>query len=235
METTDNPNPTSAIHPTPPPLNLTTSARYMMDDNKWDTGLGGQEPHASGKHPFTLSSPPPTPLPTSRGTFKSHTDCAMSRGYARSPPPSIASSSMGSSSTHAGLPLNRSMPPMQRQSGSYKKSNLSNQVQSDIRDVHKQVDSLANGIQYVYTVKAVKSKYKIMKVNSYTHKLDIDFQREQAGLKCSKAAAIHQCAQEAKSMKIQILEAQAKVHAEKKAMLQLEIELLKLKGGLASN
>ncbi|KAG1834274.1 hypothetical protein EV424DRAFT_1341550 [Suillus variegatus] len=55
METTDNPNPT----PTP---NLTTSAGYVMDDDmmdndEWDTGLGGQEHHASGKHPFTLPSP----------------------------------------------------------------------------------------------------------------------------------------------------------------------------------
>ncbi|KAG1858299.1 hypothetical protein C8R48DRAFT_775245 [Suillus tomentosus] len=242
METTDDPNPTPAIHPTPAP-NLTTSAGHIMDDNhnmmdddEWDTGLGGQEPHASGKHHFTSPSPPPTPPPTSRGTFKSHMDRTMSCSYTCSPLPSVASSSMGLSSTRAGLSSNQLTPPMQRQSGLYKKSNLSNQVQSDVGDVHEQVDSLVNGIQYiVYTAKAVKSKYKIMKVNSYTHKLDINFQHEQAGLECNEATAIHQRAQEVKSMEIQILEAQAKVHAEKKAALQLEIELLKLKGSLASN
>ncbi|KAG2050475.1 hypothetical protein BDR06DRAFT_1023281 [Suillus hirtellus] len=241
METTDDPNPTPAIHPTPT-INPTPAIHPIMDDNhdmmeddKWDTGLGGQEPCASGKCPFISPPPPPTPLPTSRGTFKSHTDHVMSRSYTRSPPPSVASSSTGSSSTCMGLSSNRSMPPLQRQSGSYKKSNLLNQVQSDVGNMHEQVDSLVNGIQYIYTVKAAKSEYKIMKVNSYTHKLDIDFQHEQAGLEHNEAAVIHQRAQEVKSMEIQILEAQAKVHAEKKAALQLEIELLKLKGSLVSN
>jgi hypothetical protein len=98
-----------------------------------------------------------------------------------------------------------------------------------------QVDSLAEGMQYVYTAKAAQSEYKIAKVNSHRQELEIKFQCEQAEFERSEAAVVHQRSQEAKSLEIQMLEAQAKVHAEKRAALQLEIELLRLKEGLGTN
>ncbi|KIK35729.1 hypothetical protein CY34DRAFT_36170, partial [Suillus luteus UH-Slu-Lm8-n1] len=73
------------------------------------------------------------------------------------------------------------------------------------------------------------SEYKIMKVNAHRHQCDIEFQREQAEKERDEAAAVHQCTQEAKTLKLQVLEAQAKVQVEKCATLQLEIELLKLR------
>jgi hypothetical protein len=101
--------------------------------------------------------------------------------------------------------------------------------------MHGQVDSLVEGMQYVYTAKAVQSEYKITKVNSHHQELKIKFQREQAEFECSEATIVHQQSQEVKSLEIQMLKAKAKVHAEKRAALQLKIELLGLKEGLGSN
>ncbi|KAG2151096.1 uncharacterized protein EDB93DRAFT_1249586 [Suillus bovinus] len=150
-------------------------------------------------------------------------------------PQSITSSSAASSSACTILSSHQSMPSARRTSRSHKpKLSLSGEVQSNIEDVRGQVDSLSKGINYVYSVKVVHSEYKITKVNSHPQKVKIDFQRKQAKLKCNKAAIIHQRVQESKSLEIQLFEAQAKAHLEKRAMLELKIELLKLKESLPS-
>lgn len=100
-----------------------------------------------------------------------------------------------------------------------------------MQDVQGQVESLTTRMSYIYIVKAAASEYKLAKVNAYRHQCDIKFQREQADKERSEAAIVHQHAQEAKALKLQVLEAQAKVQVEKRAALQLEIELLKLRGG----
>jgi hypothetical protein len=97
-----------------------------------------------------------------------------------------------------------------------------------------QVQSLTDGMSYIYTAKAAALEYKIAKVNAHRHQRDIKFQCEQAEKERDEATAIHQRTQEAKALELQVLEAQAKVQAEKCAALQLEIELLKLRGGAAA-
>ncbi|KAG2031093.1 hypothetical protein BDR03DRAFT_1016412 [Suillus americanus] len=87
-----------------------------------------------------------------------------------------------------------------------------------MEDVQGQVKSLIDGMSYIYTVKAAASEYKIAKADKES----------------GEAAVVPQRVQEAKVLEIQVLEAQARVQAEKKAALQLKIELLKLKGGTAS-
>ncbi|KAG2106170.1 uncharacterized protein F5147DRAFT_653926 [Suillus discolor] len=82
-------------------------------------------------------------------------------------------------------------------------------------------------------VSAAASEYKITKVNTLRQKCDLDFQCEKAQLKHNKASIVHQCCQESKTLDLQVLKAQTKVHAEQKAALQLEIKLLKLKRGVA--
>ncbi|KAG2342374.1 hypothetical protein BDR05DRAFT_1001000 [Suillus weaverae] len=77
-----------------------------------------------------------------------------------------------------------------------------------MEDVQGQVQSLTDGMSYIYTAKAAASEYKIAKERN-------------------EAAIVHQRAQESKSLDLQVLEA-------KKAALQLEIELVKLKGGSLS-
>ncbi|KAG1874909.1 hypothetical protein F4604DRAFT_1925066 [Suillus subluteus] len=114
------------------------------------------------------------------------------------------------------------------------KSGLSQCLDAEMEDVKGQVQSLTDAMSYIYTAKAAALEYKIAKVNANRHQHDIEFQREQAEKECGDAAVVHQCTQEAKALKLQVLEAQARVQAEKKAALQLEIELLKLKGGMAS-
>ncbi|KAG2080621.1 hypothetical protein BD769DRAFT_1684840 [Suillus cothurnatus] len=91
------------------------------------------------------------------------------------------------------------------------KSSLSKCVDAEMQDVQGQVKSLTD-------------------VNANQHQLDIEFQREQAEKEHDEAAIVHQRAQEAKALELQLLEAQAKVQSEKQAALQLEIKLLKLKG-----
>ncbi|KAG0691992.1 hypothetical protein DFH29DRAFT_883298 [Suillus ampliporus] len=224
--------------PPPDPIDPIFELQEEEEQPQGGIALGGQEQHAraSAKCPFSSPSPPPTPPPTSRGTFKSHVDWAVNHGSIRppKPPPFIASSAASSSAQTIMSSLHRSVTLSARQqSGLYKPgqmSSLSNWVQSDVNDVHGQVESLTDRMQYIYTAKAAQSEYKIAKVNSHHQQLEIIFQHEQAELKCSEAAIVHQHSQEAKSLDLQVLEAQAKVHAEKKAALLLEIELMRLKG-----
>lgn len=209
-----------------PAVNPPPDDDYIMeDDGSW--GNSGRPPgdfeleedeqaqndcktRISSKRPLSSPSPPLMPPPTSRGTFRSHLDHMMNRGSMHAPPspPSIASSSAGSSSARTILSSHR-LTSSAHQQGAHKaqKSSLSNQVQSDIQDMRGQVDSLAEGMQFVYTVKAAQSEYKIAKVNSHRQELEISFQREQAKFECSEAAVVHQRSQEAKSLEIQILEA----------------------------
>jgi hypothetical protein len=80
-----------------------------------------------------------------------------------------------------------------------------------MQDVQGQVQSLTDGMSYIYTAKAAASEYKITKVNAHQHQHDIEFQRKQAEKECDEATAVHQHTQEAKTLELQVLEAQAKV------------------------
>lgn len=73
-------------------------------------------------------------------------------------------------------------------------------------------------MSYIYTAKAAASEYKIAKVNANRHQHDIDFQCEQAEKERVEAAIVHQHTQEAMTLDLQVLEAQAKVQAEKKLL-----------------
>ncbi|KAG1856334.1 hypothetical protein DFJ58DRAFT_727166 [Suillus subalutaceus] len=200
------------------------------------------QPSLSNKRPLSSPSPPPTHTHnrSSHGTFKNHADCAMGRGpiHSPKPPSSIASSSMRTTacthSTSLGLlsPTSSSHQPstMLKDSGA-KKSHLGKNVGSEVDGVCGQVKMLTNNMSYVYTVKAAASEYKIAKVNALRQGHELDFQREKAEIERTKAIVVHQRCQESKTLDLQVLKAQAKVHAERKAALQLEIELIKLKGG----
>ncbi|KAG1810284.1 uncharacterized protein HD556DRAFT_1435996 [Suillus plorans] len=190
-----------------------------------------------------LSSPSPPHMHTcnhsSLGTFKTHADCVMGHGLMRSPKPpsSVALSSMKTMicSTSLGLSTPSSSSHQQtilNNSGA-KKSHLGKNIGSKVRSVCEKVKTLTNNMLYIYTVKAATFEYKITKVNALCQKYDLDFQCKKAQLKYNKAVIVHQCCQESKTFDLQVLEAQAKVHAERKAALQLKIELLKLKGGVA--
>ncbi|KAG1829453.1 hypothetical protein EV424DRAFT_1535785 [Suillus variegatus] len=195
----------------------------------------------SNKRPLSSPSPPcmHTRNHPSLGTFKSHADRAMGRGPMRSPNPSssIASSSMKTTtrSTSSGLSSPSSSSRLQttlNDSGA-KKSHLGKNIGSEVGSVCGKVETLTNNMSYIYTAKAAASEYKITKVNALRQERDLNFQREKAQLERSEAVIVHQRCQESKTLDLQVLEAQAKVHAERKAALQLEIELLKLKGGVA--
>lgn len=195
----------------------------------------------SNKRPLSSPSPPRTHTRNrpSLGTFKSHADRAMGRGPMRSPNPSssVASSSMKTTtrSTSSGLSSPSSSSRLQttlNDSGA-KKSHLGKNIGSEVGSVCGKVETLTNNMSYIYTAKAAASEYKIAKVNALRQERDLDFQREKAQLERSEAVIVHQRCQESKTLDLQVLEAQAKVHAERKAALQLEIELLKLKGGVA--
>ncbi|KAG1759519.1 hypothetical protein EDD22DRAFT_849186 [Suillus occidentalis] len=66
---------------------------------------------------------------------------------------------------------------------------------------------------------AAASEYKIAKVNALCQECDLNFQCKRAELECTEAVILHQYCQEAKSLDLQVLEAQAKVHAERTATL----------------
>ncbi|KAG2342247.1 hypothetical protein BDR05DRAFT_949203 [Suillus weaverae] len=102
----------------------------------------------------------------------------------------------------------------------------------EVDSVHGQVKTLTSNMLYIYTMKAAASEYKIAKINTLHQEHDLNFQHERAELECTEAIVLHQHCQEAKTLDLQVLEAQAKIHAERKATLQLKIELLKLKGGV---
>ncbi|KAG2108252.1 uncharacterized protein F5147DRAFT_652971 [Suillus discolor] len=194
------------------------------------------------KHPLSSPSPPRTHTHNcpSLGTFKTHTDRAMGRGPMRSPnPPScIALSSMKTTtcSTSSGLSSPSSSSHLQttlNDSGA-KKSHLGKNIGLEVGSICGKVEMLTNNMSYIYTAKAAASEYKIAKVNALHQEGDLDFQCEKAQLERSEAIVVHQRCQESKTLDLQVLEAQAKVHAEHKAAtLQLKIELLKLKGGVA--
>ncbi|KAG2143558.1 uncharacterized protein EDB93DRAFT_1105229 [Suillus bovinus] len=144
----------------------------------------------------------------------------------RSPPSpqSITSSSAASSSARTILSSHQvDAICTQSKQVTQAKLSLSGEVQSNIEDMCSQVDSLSKGIHYVYSVKVVHSEYKITKVNSHRQKVEIDFQHKQAELEHNEAAIIHQRVQESKSLEIQLFEAQAKAHLEKRVMLELKL------------
>ncbi|KAG1790238.1 uncharacterized protein HD556DRAFT_1491298, partial [Suillus plorans] len=206
--------------------------------NQEDEDTVQQRP--SNKRPCP-SSPPPThalhtPNNHSRGKFQTHVDRVTNRGAIRSPkssPSQMSSSSSATSSRIRATPtgISGSQTSSTRKAAPSQKSSLSKCVDSEMQDVQGQVESLTTGMSYIYTVKAAASEYKLAKVNAHRHQRDIEFQREQADKECSDAAIVHQRAQEAKALELQVLEAQARVQAEKRAALQLEIKLLKLRGG----
>ncbi|KAG2049423.1 hypothetical protein BDR06DRAFT_1068518 [Suillus hirtellus] len=190
-----------------------------------------------------LSSPSPprthTHSHSSLGTFKTHANHAMGHGPMRSPnPPSsivLLSMKMMTRSTSLGLSSPSSSSCLQttlNDSGA-KKSHLGKNITLEVRSICGKVEMLTSNMSYIYTVKAAASEYKITKVNALCQERDLDFQHEKAQLERSEAVVIHQRCQESKTLDLQVLEAQAKVHAERKAALQLKIELLKLKGGVA--
>lgn len=227
-------------HAEPPiPNTAFDNADDDMGMQDWDD-MGALEddntiqPRLSKKRPYSSPSPPP-PVP-SHGKFQTHADRAMNRGTIRSPKPpsSIASSSASSSRSHSrtsSTAISSSHSQSARRPAASQKSSLSKRVDTEMQDVQSQVQSLTDGMSYIYTAKAAASEYKIAKVNAHRHQRDIEFQREQAEKERDEAAAVHQRTQEAKTLELQVLEAQAKVQAEKRAALQLEIELLKLRGG----
>ncbi|KAG1803075.1 uncharacterized protein BJ212DRAFT_1487189 [Suillus subaureus] len=243
MDETPSPNNidcSSHIPQVNPPLphTLSNDANDDMDVQQWDNvgddnfELAEQgDDHAiqiciSNKHPYPSPSPPPTYTPCtpkfpSCRKFQTHTDCALNRGTIRTPKPpsSLLSLSLLVSSSHSCSHTSTSpSSSARRPAASQKSSSLLKCVDSNMQDVQGQVQSLADGMNYIYTVKAAASEYKIVK----------------AEIECDEAAAIHQHLQEAKALELQLLEAQAKVQMEKQAALQLEIKLLKLKGGAAS-
>ncbi|KAG1866352.1 hypothetical protein C8R48DRAFT_772450 [Suillus tomentosus] len=114
------------------------------------------------------------------------------------------------------------------------KRSLSGCVQLGMSDVLEQVSSLTDNMSYIYSAKESASKYKIAKVNVLHHERDIQFQQEQGVIERSEAASVHQWSQEAKALKLRLLEAQAKVQSEKAVALHLEIELITLKEGSLS-
>ncbi|KAG2343743.1 hypothetical protein BDR05DRAFT_999666 [Suillus weaverae] len=193
------------------------------------------------KCPYPSPSPPltsisDTPAFPSHGRFQSHADHAINHSPLRSPKSlsSIASSSSASSSrrTHtSSIPSRSSHISSVHKPGTTckpsQKSSLSQHVDVEMGDVQGQVQSLTDGMSYIYTAKAAASEYKITKVNANRHLHDIKFQHEQANKEQNEAAIVHQHAQESKSLDLQVLEA-------KKATPQLEIELVKLKGGSLS-
>jgi hypothetical protein len=195
----------------------------------------------SNKRPLSSPSPPPTHTRnhSSYGTFKSHVSRVMGHGPIRSPksPSSIASLSMKAvtRSTSSGFssPSSSSRQLSTTLKDSTAKKSLGKNIGSEVGSVRGQVEALTNNMSYVYTAKAAASEYKIAKVNALRQERDLDFQREKADLERNEAIVIHQRCQESKILELQVLEAQAKVHAERKATLQLEIELIKLKGGAA--
>ncbi|KAG2051223.1 hypothetical protein BDR06DRAFT_1022783 [Suillus hirtellus] len=195
----------------------------------------------SNKRPLSSPSPPRmhTHNHSSLRTFKTHADRAMGHGPTCSlnPPSSIASSSMKMTtcSTSSGLSSPSSSSRLQttlNDSGA-KKSHLGKNIALEVGSICGKVETLTSNMSYIYTVKVATSEYKIAKVNALHQECDLDFQREKAQLKCSEAVVVHQRCQESKTLDLQVLEAQAKVHAERKATLQLKIELLKLKRGVA--
>ncbi|KAG1742439.1 hypothetical protein EDB19DRAFT_1907446 [Suillus lakei] len=226
-----------------------------MDDKPWEEfGLLQEEvleqedeyiipQHHSAKCPYPSPSLPPTYAPDttrfpSHGKFQTHADRTINHGSLHVPkPPSTITSSSASSSLHShntssalspSASLSACRPGVVHKPS--QKSSLSKCVDAEIQDVHGQVQSLTDGMSYIYTAKAAASEYKITKVNANHHQCDIEFQHEQAE-KDNEAAIIHQHTQEAKALNLQVLEVQAKVQAEKKTTLQLEIKLLKLRGG----
>ncbi|KAG1844388.1 hypothetical protein F4604DRAFT_1937596 [Suillus subluteus] len=229
-----------------------------MDEQEAEESLdevfepGGQEDGyticRSTKRPYPSPSPPPTyapdilTFPPCR-KFQSHTDRAVNCGALRTPKtPSSIVSSLSSSvrmcTTSSTPSPSASHTSSIRKPGTARrtsqKSGLSQCVDAEMEDVKGQVQSLTDGMSYIYTAKAAASEYKIAKVNANRHQRNIEFQCEQAEKERGNAAVVHQRTQEAKALELQVLEAQARVQAEKKAALQLEIELLKLKGGVAS-
>ncbi|KAG1812014.1 hypothetical protein EV424DRAFT_1542320 [Suillus variegatus] len=206
----------------------------------------------SNKRPLSSPSPPCTHTcnrPSLR-TFKSHADRAIGRGPMRSlnPSSSIALSSMKTTtrstsssvalssmktttrSTSSGLlsPSSSSCLQTTLNDSGAKKSHLGKNIGSEVGSVCGKVETLTNNMSYIYTAKAAASEYKIAKVNALCHVTSTSNVRKR-----SEAIIVHQRCQESKTLDLQVLEAQAKVHAERKAALQLEIELLKLKGGVA--
>ncbi|KAG1775878.1 hypothetical protein EV702DRAFT_1233268 [Suillus placidus] len=198
----------------------------------------------SNKRPLSSPSPPPTHTHNhpSLGTFKNHTDRAMSHGPIRSPKPasSIVSSSMKttartcstSSALSSPTSSSRQLSTTLKDSGA-KKSHLGKNIGSEVESVRGQVETLTSNMSYIYTAKAAASEYKIAKVNALCHERDLNFQHKKAEIERTEAVVVHQHCQESKTLDLHVLEAQAKVHAERKAALQLEIELIKLRGGVA--
>ncbi|KAG2742979.1 hypothetical protein P692DRAFT_20879119 [Suillus brevipes Sb2] len=158
----------------------------------------------SNKCPLSSPSLPPTHSCSSHGTFKNHADRAMGRGSIRSPKPpsSIASSSMRT------MARTRSTS-----SGISLLTSSSRQLSTTLKDSGAKNLTSGRTLGRRSTVSAAASEYMIAKVNALHQEHDLNFQQ-------------------AKTLDLQVLEAQAKVHTERKAALQLEIELLKLKGGV---
>lgn len=220
----------------------------LEQDNREDEPITPQPLHQSNKRPYPFPSPPSTHASDttkfpSGGKFQTHADRAVNRGSMRSPKtPSSVVSSLASSSRHTHT-MSSTLSPS-ASSSSHKpstthkptqKSNLSKCADAELEGIERKLQSLTEGMSYIYTAKAASLEYKIAKVNIHRHQCDIEFQREQAEKARSEAAIIHQRAQEAKSLDLQVLEAQAKVQAEKKATLQLEIKLQKLRGRSGSS
>ncbi|KAG1807035.1 uncharacterized protein BJ212DRAFT_1485892 [Suillus subaureus] len=239
MDETPSPNNidhSSHIPQVNPPLphTLSNDANDNMDVQQWDDvrddnfELAEQgddhaiQIHISNKHPYPSPSLPPTYTPCtpkflSHGKFQMHTDHALNRSTIHTPKPPSSLQSLSHSHSHSCTSTSPSSST-HRPAASQKSSSLLKCVDSNMQDVQGQVQSLTDSMNYIYTVKAATLEYKIAK----------------AKIERDEAAAIYQHSQEAKALELQLLEAQAKVQMEKQAALQLEIELLKLKGGAAS-
>ncbi|KAG1850689.1 hypothetical protein F4604DRAFT_1934373 [Suillus subluteus] len=180
----------------------------------------------STKCPYLSPSPPPTYAPNiltfpPHRKFKSHADRAVNRGALHTPKMSSSIASSSSSSVHMHTTSSTPSPSASHTllicklgtaHRTSQKSGLSQCVDAKMEDVKGQVQSLTD----CYSQHNIK------------------FQCEQAEKEHGDAAIVHQRAQEAKALELQVLKAQARVQAKKKAALQLKIDLLKLKGGVAS-
>ncbi|KAG2140707.1 hypothetical protein BD769DRAFT_1662618 [Suillus cothurnatus] len=208
------------------PSTLFNDANDNMDSEQWDEvrddnlelaeqGDNVMQIHIPNKHPYPSSSLPPT--------YTLY--CAINPGIIHTPrpPSSLMSSSLSASSSCAHLRLSMSTSPSlssstRRPAASQTSSSLSKCAESDMQEVQDQVQSLADGMNYIYIAKAAALGYKITK----------------AEIEHGEADAVHQHSQEAKTLELQLLKTQAKVQMEKEAALKLEIELLKLKGTATS-
>ncbi|KAG1803285.1 uncharacterized protein BJ212DRAFT_1487075 [Suillus subaureus] len=149
-------------------------------------------------------------------TGKSHVTHAMEHGspHAKKPASMVSSSVNTPSSsawTFASLSCMVSQDLQTLLRPGWKKTahkcSLSEHVQLGTSDVLDQVGSLTDNMSYIYSAKQFASEYKIAKVNALCHEYDIQFQWEQGVIEHSKADSVHQRSQEAKTLKLCLLEA----------------------------